>query len=63
MTDTEVGELLVLVVKMRRWQRTFFQQGRTQHALLRAKDYERQVDHRLRAWLEAVALTEEDACP
>lgn len=59
MHDDETYEILSLVVAMRRWQRTFFR-TRDYQTLLRAKDYERQVDARLRAWIDTLPVSQEE---
>lgn len=60
MHDDETYEILSLVVAMRRWQRTFFR-TRDYQTLQRAKEYERQVDARLRAWIETLPVSQEEA--
>jgi hypothetical protein len=59
MHDDETYEILSLVVIMRRWQRTFFR-TRDYQTLQRAKDYEAQVDKRLRAWTLTLPVSQEE---
>lgn len=59
MTDAEMDALLAMVTHMRLWQRRYFK-TREQHALVRAKDYEVQVDRILMAYQNALLTPPED---
>lgn len=56
MSPTDIETLLTLVLEMRRAQHAYFR-ARSEERLLTAKDLERQVDTRLRAWLEQQQLS------